>query len=387
MQYNFDTIFDRKGTNTFKWDNMRRMFGRNDLLPFWVADMDFPVSPEIQQALADRVSHGIYGYTFVPESAYEAVIGWCGERYGWEIEREWLFIANGVMPTVAFAIQAFSSPGDGVIVQPPVYYPFYSVVEKNERRLLLNTLVRDESGEYRINFAELEKYMKNGARLLLLCSPHNPVGRVWSRDELIEIGKLCVRYNVPVISDEIHADILFSGNRHLSFGALPEPYASKAVVALAPSKTFNIPGLTVSEVIIPDTALRERYSSYVHRFSMEIKNLFSVIGMEAAYRGGGPWLDELLVYLEGNIDYVEAYLQKELPEVRVYKPEGTYLVWLDFRALDEDGCGRRLVEEGKIGLNDGAVFGEAGRGFQRMNVACPRQTLREGLRRMAGVFV
>lgn len=386
MQYNFDAIVERGGTNTFKWDNMQRMFGRNDLLPFWVADMDFPALPEVRQALADRVAHGVFGYTFIPESAYRAVIDWCGERYGWQIERDWLFIANGVMPTVAFVIQAFSSPGDGVIVQPPVYYPFYSVVEKNKRKLLLNTLIQNGSGEYGINFAELEGCMKQGARLLLLCSPHNPVGRVWSREELLEIGRLCEKYNVLVISDEIHADIIFPGNRHISFGSLPEPFSSRTIVALAPSKTFNIPGLTVSQLVIPDKGLRKRYSDYVHRFSMEIKNLFSVIGMENAYRYGAAWLNELLVYLRGNIDYLDSFLKEELPDVRVHKPEGSYLVWLDFRALDGDGCGKRLVEEAKIGLNDGAVFGEAGRGFQRMNVACPRSRLREGLRRMTGVF-
>ena len=275
MQYNFDTIIDRKGTNTFKWDNMQRMFGRNDLLPFWVADMDFPAPPDIQRVLAERVAHGVYGYTYIPESAYEAVIDWCGVRYGWEVDRDWLLIANGVMPTVAFAIQAFTSPGDAVIVQPPVYYPFYSVVEKNDRKLISNTLVQNQSGEYGINFPELEAQMKDGARLLLFCSPHNPVGRVWTREELFEVGKLCEKYDVYVISDEIHADIIFSGRRHLSFGALPEPYSSRAIVALAPSKTFNIPGLTVSQVLIPDKQVRKQFTSYVHRFSMEIKNLFS----------------------------------------------------------------------------------------------------------------
>lgn len=386
MKYDFDTVIERTGMNTFKWDNMKRMFGRNDLLPFWVADMDFQAPPEVKEALADRVSHGIFGYTYIPESACDAVIDWCGTRYNWNIERDWLLIQNGVMPSIAFAIQAFSSPGEAVIVQPPVYYPFYKVVENNKRRLLLNPLRQNVRGRYEINFTELEEHMKSGAKILLLCSPHNPVGRVWREDELLEIGKLAEKYDVLVISDEIHSDIIFGGKGHLSFGMLPEPYRSRTLVMLAPSKTFNLPGLTISQVIIPDKKLRERYASYVHRYSMEIKNLFSVIGMETAYRFGGPWLEELLPYLQANIDYVHSFFGEHLPDVRVHKPEGTYLVWIDFHEIDSGGCGKRLVEGAKVGLNDGAIFGESGRGFQRMNVACPRKTLEEGLRRIGNAF-
>lgn len=386
MAYDFDSPRDRRGTNTFKWDNMQRMFGRNDLLPFWVADMDFPAPPEVQEALLNRVRHGIFGYTFIPESAYEAVMSWSAERYGWEIEREWLFIADGVMPTVAFVIQAFSSPGDGVIIQPPVYYPFFSVVEKNKRKLLQNPLIQNDKGEYEINFHELELHMKRGAKLLLFCSPHNPVGRVWKEEELLEIGKLCEKYDVLIISDEIHGDIVFPGNRHIPFCSLPEPYSSRALVCLAPSKTFNIPGLTVSQVIIPNKEIRERYETYLRRFSMEIKNLFSIIAMESAYRYGGPWLDDLLAYLRGNIEYLHNFLGGRLPRVTVTKPEGTYLVWLDFRSIDPEGGGKQLVEKAGVGLNDGGIFGETGRGFQRMNVACPKSVLREGLEKIVRAF-
>lgn len=383
MTYNFDRPIDRRGTNTFKWDNMCRLFGRNDLLPFWVADMDFASPPEIAEAISRRADHGIFGYTFIPETAKAAFCDWSARRFGWDISPDWVSIDNGVMSSVSFAIQAFTNSDDGIIVPSPVYYPFFSVVEKNNRTLLLNPLVRGETGEYTFNFSEMESQMKAGAKMVLLCSPHNPVGRVWSRDELEEIGRLCCKYDVLVVSDEIHADLVLPGHRHVPYGSLSEKYNERAIICMAPSKTFNIPGLTVSQTIIPDEHLRKQYSEYTKRFFLEIKNLLSIIALETAYSRGEDWLDELLSYIRGNYEYALSFFGENLPSVGVSPLEGTYLMWIDFSGIDPEGCGKQLIEQGKVGLSDGALFGKTGKGFQRMNIACPRSRLEEGLTRIS----
>lgn len=388
MQYNFDRVPERKGTNTFKWDSMEKLFGRNDLLPMWVADMDFPVPEGVRRSIENRARHGIFGYTFTPESAYQAVIDWMKHRHGWEIEREWLSLMPGVMPSVAFVIQAFTSPGDGVIVQPPVYYPFFSVVKANGREVLENPLQIDSDGKYLIDFAGLEEKLKQGGKILLLCTPHNPVGRVWTREELAETGRLCRKHGAIVLSDEIHADLVFPGVNHLPFPTVSGELRDISIVARAPSKSFNIPGLTISELIIPSERLRTRFSRYNRALFMHITNLFSTIALEAAYREGSEWLDHVLRYIEENIEFAGEWFGNNLPEVSFRKPEGTYLLWLDCRktGLDAGESARRLKERGKIALNPGEMFGTGGEGFHRMNVACPRRLVEEGCRRIAAAF-
>jgi cysteine-S-conjugate beta-lyase len=388
MEYNLDKVIERKGTNTYKWDNMQKLFGRNDLLPMWVADMDFPAPEGIRFAIEERARHGIYGYTYTPESVYESVINWMYSRHGWVIEREWLSFLPGVMPSVAFVIQAFTSPGDGVIVQPPVYYPFFSVVKANGRKLLENPLLIDTEGKYHIDFSDLEKKLKQGGKILLLCSPHNPVGRVWTKEELTEIGRLCKKHEAIVLSDEIHADLVFPGATHWPFSKISDELRDLSIVAQAPSKSFNIPGLTISELIIPSKSLRERFFRFYRGLSMHLSNLFSTTALEAAYREGGDWLDQVLAYIDRNIGLVEKRLRETTPGLTFQKPEGTYLLWLDCRRLGRDAeeSARLLVEKGKIALNRGDTFGTGGEGFHRMNVACPRSIVEEGCLRIAKAF-
>ncbi len=381
--YDFDSPPDRRGTNTFKWDNMQHLFGRNDLLPLWVADMDFPSPPEISEALRERARHGIFGYTYVPESAYEAVYDWFRDNHGWKIEPEWIGFGTGVMASISLALEEFTEPGDPVLIQTPVYHPFFSVVQHNRRTLLTNPL-REEDGRYSIDFDDFERQMRSGARLFILCSPHNPVGRVWTEGELSRIAELCGRHGCLIVSDEIHCDLVFPGSRHIPFADLPEGRGGGSIVCVAPTKSFNIPGLTVSTTVIPDDKLRRRFNRSLRRHHLSIMNLMSILALETAYRSGRDWLDEALGYIEANIDWLLDYIERRLKPLKAAKPEGTYLVWIDCRGLSvgHDEFARILRDEVLLGLNDGKSFGPNGEGYQRLNPACPRSTLEEAARRL-----
>ncbi|MEK6708819.1 MAG: pyridoxal phosphate-dependent aminotransferase [Pseudomonadota bacterium] len=382
MSFDFSRDISRSGSASLKYDGRQNMFGTAEVIPLWVADMDFPAPPAVTEALAARAAHPIYGYTIYPDSLYQALIHWLKQRHGWEVQREWIVMCPGVVPTLHAAVMAYAGPGASVIVQPPVYFPFFSAVTSTGGQLILNPL-RLENGRYTIDFDHLEQCAA-GARLLLLCSPHNPVGRVWSKSELERLLQIAEKHELVVFSDEIHADLVYPENKHCTLSLLAEN-SPNIVTAVAPSKTFNIPGLNLSVLIVPD---QERRTAIVQAFDtmhVSASNPFSIVAFEAAYREGEAWLDELLVYLRDTRDFVEKYLTTHLPEIRLIQSEGTYLLWLDCRALGT-ALGKTdaqlkhfFVHEAHVGMSPGALFGETGSGFMRMNIGAPRHVIAAAL--------
>jgi len=383
MSFNFDQEIPRSGTCSVKHDGRAAYFGTPDVLPLWVADMDFAAPQAVTRALAERAAHPVYGYTFYPDSLYDALIAWLKKRHGWEVQREWIVMAPGVVPSLFATVMAFAQQGEGVIVQPPVYFPFFSAVTTNQRRLVQNPL-RLEKGRYSIAFDHLEQCAAEGARLLLLCSPHNPVGRVWSRAELAEILRIARRYDLVILSDEIHADLVYPGSQHTALATLADG-RDKLITAVTPSKTFNIPGLGLSCLIVPDPAHRDALKKVFDTLHSGNTNPFSITAFEASYRGGEAWLDSLLVYLRDNRDFVSDYLTTHLPAIRLIQPEGTYLLWLDCRDLKMSDAQLRefFVQQAKVGMSPGTVFGQGGKDFMRLNIASPRHVVADALERIA----
>jgi cystathionine beta-lyase len=379
---NFDTEIPRSGSNSFKHDGRAAYFGTADVLPLWVADMDFASPEAVSQALQERASHPIYGYTQYPESAYEALMQWLKKRHGWEVQREWIVMAPGVVPSLFASVIAFAKEGEGVIVQPPVYFPFFSAVTTGNRQLVENPL-RQVGNRYEIDFGHLEQCAAAGARLMLFCSPHNPVGRVWSKDELLELLRIARRHDITILSDEIHADLVYPGEHHIVLATLAEE-GDKIITTVAPSKTFNIPGLGLSCVITPDGAHRQALKRAFETLHVSNTNPFSIVAFEAAYRGGEVWLESLLAYLKGNRDFVGDYIARHLPAIKVIHAEGTYLLWLDCRELGMGDAGLRefFVREARVGMNPGTAFGKCGSGFMRLNIASPRNVIAEALERI-----
>ena len=386
MKHDFDRIIDRNGTESLKWVYPRKVLGVEDAIPMWVADMDFEAPPEVVGALTRRAAHGIFGYPIVPPTFWDAVIDWQRRRHGWGLSRTWLAKAPGVVPAVNFSVRAFTRPGDGIVVQTPVYFPFFDAVENNGRKLVRNPLVLSD-GRWIMDLDDLERKL-DGVRMLILCSPHNPTGRVWTREELEALGELCAAHDVLVLSDEIHADVVFRGHRHLPFASLSPGLGNRTVTCIAPSKTFNIPGLGMAVVVASDPALRAGFQSEAGRAGFELGQIFGIVGLEAAYRHGGPWLDELLVYLEDNTAFTEDFFRERLAPIRFLRPEGTYLALLDCRdlGLEPEALNDFFLNEARVYFNDGPIFGEELRGFVRMNFACPRSLLREALERIAAAL-
>jgi len=345
--------------------------------------MDFPVDPAITEAIRNRCTHEIFGYTFPPESAVQALCRWLEERHGWKVKEKEVFFISGVVPGLFLALESFTSSGDKVCIQTPVYHPFFDVIEKNQRKLVLNPLREGKSG-YEMDLDHLEKCLKQGVRLVFLCSPHNPVGRVWRKEELQAFGELCASYGALVVSDEIHCDIVFSGNSHIPYGRISDDFAQNAVVLNAPSKTFNVPGLCTANAIIPNPRLRKQFRAAMNRCTHSMVNIFGPIVLEAAYTHGKKWLDSLLQYLEKNRDEAVEFFHKEIPGVSAVKSEGSYLLWIDFRETGKnpDEIRTILLEHGKLALSDGREFGPGGQGFQRMNIGCPGPVLREAFSRI-----
>lgn len=370
--FDFDRPIERADTNSQKFDGRQQYFGRPDIIPMWVADMDFAVPTCVTEALAQRVAHPVFGYTLYPESLYQSVIDWFQRRHNWTIEREWLLMMPGVVPSLHACCLALAEEGDGVIVQPPVYFPFFTTVTHTRRRLVLNPLLA-EAGGYTINFAELEAQAAD-AKILLLCTPHNPVGRVWRREELRQLLDIAQRHDLIVLSDDIHADIVLPGHQHTMLGTFTEEFGdfvhTNLVTAVAPSKTFNIPGLGLSSLVVPDPLKRRKILKALELLHISNNNPFSMVAFEAAYNGGEAWLDALLGYLEGNRKTAMDFIAERLPQLSVTNPEGTYLLWLDCRALGLDDAGLRnfFIQECNLGLSPGIVFGEPGSGFMRMNL-------------------
>ena len=381
---NFNIVVNRKNTNCLKYDFAVRRGRPENVLPLWVADMDFKVAPEITQEIEKRVAHGIFGYSEVKEEYFEAVSAWMEQKHGWHVKEDWLVKTPGVVFALAMAVQAFTEPGDAVIIQQPVYYPFSEVIADNGRRIVDNTLELKEDGKYHINFEDFEQKVKeNHVKLFLLCSPHNPVGRVWTKEELKKIAAICRKYDVIVVSDEIHEDFVFNG-KHQVFADLSEDAENRTITCTAPSKTFNLAGLQVSNIWIANPKLREKFKKQIAAAGYSQLNTLGLTACEAAYRYGGEWHAELLGYLKSNLNFLREFLQTRLPEVKLIEPEGTYLVWLDFGSLGltEEQREELLTKKAGIWLDSGAIFGAAGEGFERINIACPRSILKDALERI-----
>lgn len=372
--FDFDHEIDREGSHSVKYDGRQGMFGKSDVIPVWVADMDFATPPAVTRALAQRAAHPIYGYTLFPDSLYDSLIDWMLRRHGWTIQRDWIVMCPGVVPSLNAAVMAFTQPGESVIIQPPVYFPFFSAVTQTGRKLIPNPL-QLENGRYTIDFDHLEQCAKN-ARLLLLCSPHNPVGRVWNSDELERLLAIAAKHDVVVFSDEIHADLIYPGHQHHAIATLPQN-TGKIITAVAPSKTFNIPGLNLSTLIIPDKSIRNSIMQVFNNLHVSASNPFSITAFETAYREGEAWLDELLIYLRDTRDSVTAFLATYLPEIKIIQPEGTYLLWLDCRTLDMTDAQLKhfFIHEAGVGMSPGILFGNEGSGFMRLNIGAPRRTI------------
>lgn len=382
--YNFDELIDRRNTNCLKYDFAIERHKPADVFPLWVADMDFRVAEPILEVLQSTVEHGIFGYTEAKQDYADAVTGWFKRRFDTELSGEWLVKTPGVVVALAMAIKAFTKPGEAVLVQPPVYYPFYEVIESNHRKLVKNNLVC-QNGKYSINFEDFEKKIEeNEVRLFLLCSPHNPVGRVWSKKELQKITEICKKHDVMIVADEIHCDFVYEGYEHTPILKASPDYSDSIVLCTSPSKTFNIAGLQVSNIFIPNEKLRHLFRKELAAAGYSQLNTFGVKACVAAYNSGEEWLEEMKAYLKGNLDYVRSFLREKLPQVRLIEPEGTYLVWLDMSGLDrsKQELNDLILNKAKLWLDPGYIFGQEYEQFQRIVIACPRASLEKALNRL-----
>ena len=388
-KWNFDEVISRQGTDSVKWDPKYLRFqfgkGKEELLPLWVADMDFRCPPVVTEALSKRVAHGIFGYTFLNRSYFEALITWYKTRHQWAIEKEWCVSSPGIVPAINFIIQRFSSPGDKVLIQTPVYYPFAEAIRNNGRQLVENSLQIDsDTSQYEMDFHDSEKQCQDPrVKIAILCSPHNPVGRVWSKTDLEQFGRICIDNNVLIIADEIHCDLILPGFKHVCFASLSEEFAQHSITCNAGSKTFNLAGLHQSNVIIPNPQIRANFQTHLENLGLSGTTIFGPIALQAAYTGAASWLDDLLQYLQANFVYLKHTLEESLSGVKVLELQGTYLVWVDFRALEFVATPqdlKRIIEDGaNLAFDDGLMFGSNGAGFQRINIACPRRILVQAL--------
>lgn len=383
MEFDFDTPIPREGTGAVKFDGRQQYFGTADVTPLWVADMDFAVPECVTRALRERIEHPVFGYTLYPESLYQSIIDWFARRHDWIIQRDWILMVPGVVPSLFAAVQTFAGEDEGVIVQSPVYFPFFSAVTTNRRQLLLNPL-REINGRYEMDFEHLELCAQQGARLLMLCTPHNPVGRVWSEAELQAVLRIARKYDLTILSDDIHADLTYSGVTHTMLGRLAQP-GDKIVTAIAPNKTFNIPGLGLSALIVPDAKQRKAIKQTFEFLHVGNTNPLSMVAFEAAYREGEEWLNALMKYIEATRDFVADYLQKNIPEIKLVKPEATYLLWLDCRGLGMSDLQLKefFIKQCQLGMNPGVVFGENGSGFMRMNIGASKSLIEGALKSIA----
>jgi len=380
-RYNFDNIIDRRHTDCLKFDFAVKRGKPADVNPFWIADMDFEVPVEVKEALLKRVAHGIYGYTETGESYFNAVKQWFTKRFNWTPEKEWLVKTPGIVYALAMAVQAFTSEGDAVILQQPVYYPFSSVIKSNNRKLINVPMVR-EGSTYTVDFDSFERaIVEHNVKLFLLCNPHNPIGRVYRREELLRFAEICLKHNVMVVSDEIHADFVWAPHVHTTYATLGAEYVNNCMVCTAPSKTFNLAGLQISNVFIPNEKLRKRFTKQMEKSGYSQLGTFGIVACEAAYTYGEEWLDELKAYIWENIQFTRNYFEEYLAPLEVFVPEGTYLMWFDCEKLGMTGAERDrwMLEEAKLWLDSGAMFGPDGEAFERINVACPRIALEKGL--------
>ncbi|WP_298645953.1 PatB family C-S lyase [uncultured Proteiniphilum sp.] len=384
MQYNFDEIIDRSGSDAVKLEKLKPVFGRDDLIPLWVADMDFKSPPAIVKALKQRVEHGVFGYTLPSEAYTRSIVNWLGSRHRWQVKGEHINFVPGVVKGFAFAIDEFTAKGDKIIIQPPVYHPFRIVTESLGREVVNNPLIL-ENGQYKMDFEGLRRIVSaDNCKMLILCNPHNPGGRVWSPGELRELADLCYESKILVVSDEIHADMALPGHQHTVFASVSPQAEEISLTLMAPSKTFNIAGIVSSFAVIPNKKTRERYLAYLEPRELQQGTIFAFTATRAAYDECGEWLDQMLDYVQANIDFVKNYLKENIPEIKAILPEASFLVWLDCRALNlpQRELVKLFIEKARLALNDGAMFGPGGEGFMRLNVGTSRSLLEKGLKNL-----
>lgn len=382
--YDFDKIIPRENTDAIKYEVRKEYFGNPDLIPMWVADMDIETPSFIVDAMQQRLNHRIYGYTLRGKDFNDSICKWNLKRNQWEIKPEWISFSPGIVPAVNMLVMAFTEPGDKILVQTPVYFPFFSAVKNHRRELVTNSL-HVNGKEYTIDFETLEKQLASGVKMAILCSPHNPVARVWKKEELEAFAALCLKYNVLIISDEIHSDLIFPGHKHIPLSTLSEEIAQQTITCMAPSKTFNLAGLSTSFLVMPNKVHKRKYEKILDDVHVGAGNIFGNVALTAAYTHGGTWVDELMLYLDGTVNMMQEFFENELPQVKMVHPEGTYLVWLDFRSLNlaPKELTKFLIHEAGVGFSDGVIFGEEGAGFQRINIGCPREVVKKALKRIS----
>ncbi|WP_159882125.1 MalY/PatB family protein [Paenibacillus puerhi] len=380
MSYNFDELIDRRNTRSYKWDQAEKLFGHADILPLWVADMDFPCPPAVRDVLVKRAELGVYGYAIHTDSYFDSIVQWYKRRHDWQLDPAWIADSPSIVTSLSLAVELFSEPGSQVVLQSPVYYPFYDVIRSNGRVVAKNPLVI-RNGRFEMDYDHLESLFKGGAKLLLLCSPHNPGGRVWERSELLRLGELCLQYGVTVVSDEIHCDLAFPGHKHIPFASLSPELADITLTCLAATKTFNLPGLHTSFIVASNPQIRRKVVQRIKALSLHMANHFAQDAVQAAYNEGEQWLDDMIAYVKGNLDYALEYLQQHLPQVKPLVPDGTYLLWLDCRGLGLEVKDLKdlMYNKAKVAFNEGSVFGSEGEGWLRINLACPRSIVKRGL--------
>lgn len=379
----FEKVHDRRNTRSVKWDMLKPIFQTEDVLPMWVADMDFQAPQAVNDALKDRAEHGIYGYTIIDDDVKDSIINWVTKRHDWEIDSDWLSFSPGVVTSLHMAIQAFTEPNDKVLIQSPVYTPFYSVIETHNREVVKNPL-QQKDNYYHIDFDDFENKLKQGVKAFVLCSPHNPVGRVWNKEELQEMARLCLKYDVLILSDEIHGDLIYPNEKHIPIASLSDDIADQTITCMSPSKTFNLAGLQASYIITTDKEKRDALDKQLGSQGHHMLNTMGNTAMEAAYLHGEEWLDELRTVLKEHQEYVTKMFAENTDVLEVTRSEGTYLLWIDCTAMQMDSkqLKKFMIENAKVGLNTGTDYGEEGKTFMRMNIACPRETLEEGVKRI-----
>ncbi len=386
MTYDFDKILSRENTNCVKWDLCRETFGKADVIPLWVADMDFATPDFVLQALRERLEHPVLGYGFRSVDYLESICDWVKRRNGWDISPEWIDFSPGIVSGLVLAINAYTKENDGILIQPPVYHPFAETIQSNER-VIVNNPLKVVNGKFIIDFDDLDQKLEN-AKAIMISNPHNPVGRAFTKEELLEIGNLCIRHDVTIISDEIHSDLIQKPHKHIHIASLSEELAARTITFMAPSKTFNLAGLSTGVVIIPNKMKREQYQNWANRLHTWVGNIFGFVALEAAYRQGDEWLDQLNEYVGHNINYVINYIHQHIPKVKCYCPEATYLMWMDFTALgmEDKTLHNFLIEKAGLGLNEGFIFGKEGKGHMRINLACPKSILEKAMMQLKAAY-
>ena len=388
MKYNFDEVINRYNTNSLKYDFALQRKRPQDAIPLWVADMDFKTPDEVQNALVNKSKHGIFGYSEPTKEYFDALNAWFKKHHNWDIDTSKVVLACGVVFAIAATIRALTKENDAVLICQPVYYPFEETIKVNNRKLIVSELVNN-NGRYEVDYEDFEaKIVNNDVKLFVLCNPHNPVGRVWTKDELEKIGDICLKHNVFVISDEIHSDFTYEGNKHTVFCTIKKEFEDNCIVCTAPTKTFNLAGLHISNIYIPNDSIRRKYKLEMDRIGYSQSNIMGIVACQAAYENGDIWLNELKQYLKDNLEFVRNYINTNLPKLKLIEPEGTYLLWIDCKGLEL--CDYELKElinyKAKVWVDDGYVFGKGGSGYIRINIACPRSILKQALDRIKGVL-